>query len=247
MVDATGAGRQVPRIGRPAVPRRHLWAVWRSKANREADVAPAKAPMNFDHPRLALGVLEALGARAAVIAADGRVLSSTRSFDRFGDHVVGGWPGQGDGGGFLRRRLVKALAALEHAAEAGPATIPVAADGDRPPLVLDVIRISHWSKGNLRQHLGLVVVTPVVQARCLASESMLQDLFGMTPAEARVARGIADGESIATLAGTVKSSRETIRFHLKSVFAKTGTSRQSELVGLLAGSLLRRAGNPSGA
>jgi DNA-binding CsgD family transcriptional regulator len=59
-------------------------------------------------------------------------------------------------------------------------------------------------------------------------------LFDPTPAEARVTQGIVRGETIDMLAIAIGVSRETIRTQLKAAMVKTGTSRQAELVGLLA-------------
>ena len=57
--------------------------------------------------------------------------------------------------------------------------------------------------------------------------------FRLTPTEAKFACVIARGASPEIAAGELKISRETARNQLKSVFAKTDTRRQSELVALL--------------
>jgi DNA-binding CsgD family transcriptional regulator/PAS domain-containing protein len=61
----------------------------------------------------------------------------------------------------------------------------------------------------------------------------LQALYGLTPAEARLARALADGLSIAEAAEALSIQLSTARSVLKSVFAKTGTRRQASLVGLV--------------
>lgn len=58
-------------------------------------------------------------------------------------------------------------------------------------------------------------------------------LFRLTPAEARLATGIATGATLAEVADTLGIGRETARTQLRSVFAKTGTTRQSELVRII--------------
>ncbi len=78
-------------------------------------------------------------------------------------------------------------------------------------------------------------MTPVVPAEVPKAE-VLQGLFDLTPAEARVARGIAECQSVEGIADLLGVSRETIRTQLKAVLAKTGTGRQVELAALLAGS-----------
>ena len=65
------------------------------------------------------------------------------------------------------------------------------------------------------------------------SAAFLAKTFRLTPSEAKVACVIARGAPPYIAARELKISRETARNQLKSVFAKTGTHRQSELVALL--------------
>ena len=57
--------------------------------------------------------------------------------------------------------------------------------------------------------------------------------FGLTKAEARLALFLADGASLPSIAQAFDVKLTTIRSQLQQVFAKTGTSRQAELVALL--------------
>lgn len=63
---------------------------------------------------------------------------------------------------------------------------------------------------------------------------MLQQIFGLTPAEARLAQALTQGTSLQGYAAAAGVTEGTVRIELKSVFAKTGTPRQAELVALLA-------------
>ncbi len=63
--------------------------------------------------------------------------------------------------------------------------------------------------------------------------AILAKAFHLTPSEAKLACIIARGAPPDTAARELKISRETARNQLKSVFAKTDTHRQSELVALL--------------
>jgi DNA-binding CsgD family transcriptional regulator len=56
----------------------------------------------------------------------------------------------------------------------------------------------------------------------------------LTPSETRLAALLARGLSIETAAMELRIARQTARNQLKSVFAKTGVHRQSELVSLIA-------------
>jgi DNA-binding CsgD family transcriptional regulator len=72
--------------------------------------------------------------------------------------------------------------------------------------------------------------------------AILAKTFCLTPSEAKLACIIARGAPPDIAARELKISRESARNQLKSVFAKTGTHRQSELVALLiqVGSRVRR-------
>ena len=63
--------------------------------------------------------------------------------------------------------------------------------------------------------------------------ALMQSLFDLTPTEAAIARRLSQGETAEQIAQATQKSVLTIRTQLKSVLAKTGTRRQSELVGLL--------------
>jgi DNA-binding CsgD family transcriptional regulator len=64
-------------------------------------------------------------------------------------------------------------------------------------------------------------------------EVLLTRLFQLTPAEARLARCLSNGSSMEEAASALKIKLSTARSHLSSVFAKTGTHRQTRLVALL--------------
>jgi DNA-binding CsgD family transcriptional regulator/PAS domain-containing protein len=64
--------------------------------------------------------------------------------------------------------------------------------------------------------------------------------YGLTPAEARLLRALADGERVADYAERAGITRNTAKTHLKQIFAKTGTKRQTELVRLLVSNPMLR-------
>jgi len=64
-------------------------------------------------------------------------------------------------------------------------------------------------------------------------ESILRELFELTPAEASVASRLATGESVEQICEALKITANTCRTHLKRIYAKTETSRQGELVNLI--------------
>ncbi len=70
-------------------------------------------------------------------------------------------------------------------------------------------------------------------ARPLAGLAILQQLHGLTPAEARIATALADGHTVGDIAGLLSITPNTIRTHLKRIFHKTETRTQAQLVRVL--------------
>ncbi len=62
---------------------------------------------------------------------------------------------------------------------------------------------------------------------------VLRELYQLTPAEARLAHMLVSGDALTDIAEKLGVSHNTVRNQLKSVFSKTGTKRQAELVGLI--------------
>jgi DNA-binding CsgD family transcriptional regulator len=65
--------------------------------------------------------------------------------------------------------------------------------------------------------------------------AVVQSLFDLTPAEARVARDLAEGKTVADIVLGSGASESTIRFHVRGVLEKTGCNRQTDVVALLTG------------
>jgi DNA-binding CsgD family transcriptional regulator len=61
----------------------------------------------------------------------------------------------------------------------------------------------------------------------------IQELFGLTPAEARLTAALAEGKSLQDYSDEASIASSTARSTLKSVFKKTQTSRQAEVVRLV--------------
>jgi DNA-binding CsgD family transcriptional regulator/PAS domain-containing protein len=132
---------------------------------------------------------------------------------------------------------------LRHAAEEDPS------EGDRRPDAPRVISLPRLSgrrallvvavgEGTNRAQCTLpdrsttLYVTDPEQALEMSSEA-LRDLFRLTPAEAALARAILDGHSVETAAVRLNIRTETARGRLKTIFLKTRTHRQTDLVRLL--------------
>jgi DNA-binding CsgD family transcriptional regulator len=77
----------------------------------------------------------------------------------------------------------------------------------------------------------LFIVDPANRAG--VSPTLIMDAYGLTPAEARVALATSSGLGIPEAALQLSLSPNTIKTHLRRVFAKTGTAGQGELTRLM--------------
>ena len=103
----------------------------------------------------------------------------------------------------------------------------------RLPLAVRVLRLETAIQRAFNSaSLLLLVFDPEV--RQSPSLNMLSPLFGLSPAEARIAIGIARGKKLAEIAVDHGVKVGTMRAHSKTVFSKTGTRGQAELAALLA-------------
>jgi DNA-binding CsgD family transcriptional regulator len=76
-----------------------------------------------------------------------------------------------------------------------------------------------------------VAVFAIDAARPISPPShLLKDAFGISSAEARLALALANGETPKEYAASRNLGLPTVRTQLQSLFAKTGTRRQSELM-----------------
>lgn len=82
----------------------------------------------------------------------------------------------------------------------------------------------------------IFVHDPEMPRRC-CTES-LRKAYGFTKSEAAVASCLTNGRNLAEIAAELGISTNTVRAHLKRLFAKTRTSRQAELVLLLGAGIV---------
>jgi DNA-binding CsgD family transcriptional regulator len=102
----------------------------------------------------------------------------------------------------------------------------------RPALRLTLMPFA----GNLLSHipeLATVVFVDDPTKRRMSRAATLRKLFRLSPVEARLTDLVAGGVELATAAEQLRMSIQTARFHLKSIFRKTGSSRQVDLVRLV--------------
>jgi DNA-binding CsgD family transcriptional regulator len=101
------------------------------------------------------------------------------------------------------------------------------------PAVIHVLPLKH---GNLRGHLVPRAVAAIFVATSQEPAPLPHEIFvslyDLTPTEAKLLNIIGQGKSTEAAGKDLGVSSNTIKTHLKHIFAKTGTNRQAELVAL---------------
>ena len=177
--------------------------------------------------------LQLLGLPAAALNANGRVVAANALAENL--------EGRLQFGAFDRLRIAYPAAddLIADAVSARPAfaasrSIPLPAGSGQPAMVLHLIPVRRAASDIFTAAAMLLVITTITAPKA-PSPDLLAGLFDLTPAEARVARGLAGGLAVEDIAREHDLSAQTVRNQLRAVFAKTGTSRQSQLLSLFAG------------
>jgi DNA-binding CsgD family transcriptional regulator len=214
-----------------------------------ARAALLSARLRLEGARTVAGALGLVGLPAAVLSDAGRALAVNQLLEAL-------MPGTlRDQRGRLvltdpaaDALLAEALTCLATSSqdEAGR-SIPLRSRERQPPMILHLLPVRRGAQDVFAGASSILVLTAML-GRMAPNADVLQGLFDLSPAEARIARSIAERQTVEAIASGLGVSRETVRTQLKAVLAKTGSKRQLDLAVLLAGARLPKAGagNPFG-
>ncbi len=192
-----------------------------------------------------LAVLDTVPAAVMLLDASGRTLHRNASADaelRRGDPFKLGPSGELFLRGPLRGQLAvrTAIGAALDPPRSVKEQLPCVAHVARrngEMLSVQALRLPQGSGADQRPIIGkrlaacaLVVHGAASRIIPSAGLQLLRHVYGLTPAEVKVALAIAEGETIRTYAERHGLSRNTVAAQLKRAFDKTGLRRQSELV-----------------
>lgn len=145
-------------------------------------------------------------------------------------------------------RLEKLIEAARRGMPAASMSIPHPHDGRLFTVLVASIRsrdIDRFSDLGIHDPAVMLVITDPLRPLDIPAE-WIMDAYGLTRAEANVALVATSGASIPEIAHKLSVSPNTVKTHLRRVFAKTGVSRQAELARLLSSiDLLRANGRDS--
>jgi DNA-binding CsgD family transcriptional regulator len=194
---------------------------------------------------LAFGALEHLAIATLIVRADGKVVFANAAARRLAEardgFVLGGErtglaAGHAGETRALRQLIAEAAMATAGRGTAAGGALRLSRPSHKRPYVAMVSPLApRWTS----EPTALVLVSDPDEAPMVPRDVLVQ-LFGLTPAEARLALALGAGESLEDAAETFGVGLTTVRTQLRQVFAKTDTNRQADLVRLLARLDLRR-------
>lgn len=192
------------------------------------------ARLNMERARAKADALALVGLPAAVLDGQGRLVALNTLFEPL---IPGMAQDRNERLTLSCARadllLVETLAHLRRAKYAGVQSIPISVSEAQPATVVHLVPVLGSAHDLFSPGHYIIFMTPLV-AGPGPEVKLLEALFDLTPAEALIAHGVAEAQSLDALAGSRGVSKETVRIQLRSVFAKTGTRRQAELVRLLS-------------
>lgn len=136
------------------------------------------------------------------------------------------------------QRLIKG--ALDNRAGSAPRiseamSITRPSGAERLGVAVRAIPLGELSEGQHRPAVAIFLRDP--KHRSKASYDVLRRLFELTVAEASLAQRLADGLTLDEATAELGITKNTARSQLRSIFSKTGVTRQTTLVRLILGSV----------
>lgn len=194
--------------------------------------------LDMERAQAAAAALAQMGLPGAVLAADGKIVNANMLLealmpavfrDRLGRLAI--VDPEAD------QLLGLALAGLARDGhDAAVRSIPIPSGAGQPPIIVHLSPVSRRARDVFAKSAAIMVATPLRPHRSPGAD-IIEGLFDLTPAEARLAAMIAEGLPPRLAAQRLGVTEGTARTTLKRVLAKTGSRRQSDLVGMLRGAV----------
>ena len=183
---------------------------------------------------VALRALDQLAAGVIVTDGEGRVIELNRAAERIvrrGDGLTMR-NGRLDAAGVLEsEKLAQLIAAAAPRNAPAMERMRIRRQGGRPAYILTVAPLGAELAVNERALAMILVADPDALS---PSERDLAQLFGLSPAESRLAAALMTGKKLSEIAIASGVRITTLRTQLSSILQKVGVERQADLVRVLA-------------
>lgn len=111
-------------------------------------------------------------------------------------------------------------------------SFPIRGPDATASMVAHVIPVAGAGRDFILRCAAILVLTPIALPNAPPVE-LIQSLFDLSPAEARVARHLATGSTVDEIASADAVSSNTVRTQVRGILEKTGCRRQTEVVAIL--------------
>jgi DNA-binding CsgD family transcriptional regulator len=186
------------------------------------------------HRRGMLEAFQQLGCGAALVEGNCAIVQMNQAAERYlgrGVSRLNGRFAPSDRNAWTRFQQLIAMVARMTRFSARECVFPLNRIEGRP-LIARISPVFEPETMGRRQALVLIKLIDL-DARANVAAACLREVFALTPAEARLAAALASGQTLKDVAAKRGVTDGTVRGQIKSVFAKTETSGQTELVALL--------------
>jgi DNA-binding CsgD family transcriptional regulator len=193
------------------------------------------ARLQLERARIASETLELLGLPALVLDVGGRVIAANAGAEALGDYLRWGAQNRISMRDIAADGLLQlAMSRLDDVAGGAVRSFAMRSRDALPGMIAHVIPIRGTARDLFVRCAAILVLMPVSVPQAPPAD-LVQSLFDLTPAEARVARGLASGDTVGTIASKGGVSANTVRAQVRSILDKTGCHRQTDVVALLSG------------
>lgn len=113
-----------------------------------------------------------------------------------------------------------------------PGLLHIGRPSGRQPYLVHIEPFMHRTP-RVRAYTGTVMLVVLSPTDCDRDTIVWFGMgFGLTRAEIRIVQLLLEGRGVQDIAGCLEGSAHTVRWHLKSIYAKTGTAGQADVVRL---------------
>jgi DNA-binding CsgD family transcriptional regulator len=175
-----------------------------------------------------------LSVAALILSASGGILFANRAAS---DMLESGWPirlldgclqGKDRSVSAELKQAIKLVSSSEQGAEAGPYEVCLAhLSADRPGAIAELRPLTLAAEP--------AIALFIMQAGQASHHGIdgLAEAFGLSKAETRTLKALAETQDPAEAAVRLKLALSTVKSHLRKIFQKTNTSRQADLLRLV--------------
>jgi DNA-binding CsgD family transcriptional regulator len=191
------------------------------------------AQFGYERARVAAAALDHIGLPAAILTASGRILATNTCLQGNHERISSGQHSEVLFRHFSSSKSLQDAISLVADGRRHSSTLPVRANSDHRAFIAHIHRIPK-PENDIFDTSAMQLILRKIGVPPAPDNDLLHLLFDLTPAEARLLRALAGGLRLQLYAENTGVQASTVRSQLRSIFIKTGTNRQSELLSIVA-------------